>query len=167
MRRVFAHMHMVLVACHNGAKRLDESVLTAYARACGHRDEAELLCIALNDRAEFVRRYAAVSPPCYSAHQAHPSRVQAMREAIDEAKAKEAGHVCDAVVGQFLWEEIVHQVLDVMFPWWDSRPRLSSMRPCRPPNAGPVEVDDEVLSSIGRDLLTLAGRQLKRARKAA
>jgi hypothetical protein len=29
----------------------------------------------------------------------------------------------------------------------------------RRPNAKPVDVDDEVLSSIGRDLLTLAARR--------
>jgi hypothetical protein len=50
-------------------------------------------------------------------------------------------------------------VVDVMFPWWDSRPGLSPVRLCKPANYEPAEVDDEVLSSIGRDLLTLAARR--------
>jgi hypothetical protein len=43
--------------------------------------------------------------------------------------------VCDAVIRQFIEEELVHQVLDVVFPWWDSRPDLSPVRPCRRANA--------------------------------
>jgi hypothetical protein len=43
-------------------------------------------------------------------------------------------------------------VIDAVFPFW------------RRPNVKPVEVDDEVLSDIGRSLLALAER---RARKAA
>jgi hypothetical protein len=46
-----------------------------------------------------------------------------------------------------------------MFPHWDTRPGLSPVRPCRPTNYQPVEVDDEVLSSIGRSLLALAARR--------
>jgi hypothetical protein len=37
-----------------------------------------------------------------------------------------------AVVVTTIEEELVHQVIDVMFPHWDSRPGLSPMRPCRP-----------------------------------
>jgi hypothetical protein len=69
-----------------------------------------------------------------------------------------------AVVVTFIEEELVHQVIDVVFPWWESRPGLSPVRPCRRANYQPVEVDDDTLSSIGRDLLTLAAR---RARKDA
>jgi hypothetical protein len=118
--------------------------------------------VALNDRSEFVRRYAAVRPPCYNAHQAHPSKAQAMRDAMDAAKAKEAGDVADAVVRQFLEEEWCHQMIDLMFSWWDTRPGLSPVRPCRPADVDPADVDDDTLSSIGRDLLVLAER---RARK--
>jgi hypothetical protein len=83
-----------------------------------------------------------------------------MREAMeDDEKAKEAGDVCTAVIQAFLTEEMAHQVVDVMFPWWDSRPGLSPGRPCKPANYHPVEVDDAALSSIGRDLLTLAERR--------
>jgi hypothetical protein len=57
------------------------------------------------------------------------------RDACDEVKAKEAGDVCDVVIREFLKEELVHQVLDVVFPWWDSRPGLSPVRPCRRANA--------------------------------
>jgi hypothetical protein len=67
-----------------------------------------------------------------------------------------------AVVVTFIEEDLVHQVLDVMVPHWDSRPHLSPVRPCKPANFEPIEVDDDVLSDIGRSLLTLAAR---RARK--
>jgi hypothetical protein len=50
-----------------------------------------------------------------------------------------------AVVVTFIEEGLVHQILDVMFPWWDSRPGLSPVRPCKPANYEPVDVDDEVL----------------------
>jgi hypothetical protein len=54
----------------------------------------------------------------------------------------------------------MHQLLDLTFPHWDTRPGLSPVRPCRPDQAAnlPVDVDDEVLSDIGRSLLTLAVR---------
>jgi hypothetical protein len=121
--------------------------LAGLARRFGHRDEAELLLTAWNDRAEFCRRYAEAHPPCYTAHQVHPSRAKEFREAIDEAKAEEAGDVCDVVIRQFLAVEMANQLIDAMFPFW------------RRPNAEPVEVPDEVLSEIGRDLLTLAERR--------
>jgi hypothetical protein len=146
-RALMARMNLTLVAYHDGHKRPGESVLAGYSRACGYRDEAELMRVALNDRAEFVRRYAAVCPPCYNAHQAHPSMAKAMRDAMDAAKAKEAGDVCTAVIQAFLAEEMAHQLIDAVFPFW------------RRPNAKPVEVDDEVLSDIGRSLLTLAERR--------
>jgi hypothetical protein len=138
--------------------------LAGLARRFGYRDEADLLHLALNDREDFCRRYAAVSPPCYSAHQVHPSKAKEYRDACDEAKAKEAGDVCTAVIQAFLEEEIVHGVLDVMFPHWldHERPGLSPCRPCKPANYQPVEVDDEVLSDIGRSLLRLAARDKAR-----
>jgi hypothetical protein len=70
-----------------------------------------------------------------------------------------------AVVVTTIEEELVHQVIDVMFPHWDSRPGLSPMRPCRPSNAKPV--DDELLSNIGRSLLALAARRDHRIPPAA
>jgi hypothetical protein len=120
--------------------------LTGIARTLQFKDEAELLLTAWNDRAEFCRRYAAVSPPCYGAHQVHPSKAQDYRDACDEVKAKEAGDVCDVVIREFIVEEMAHQLIDAVFPFW------------RRPNAKPVDVDDEVLSSIGRSLLALAAR---------
>jgi hypothetical protein len=85
-------------------------------------------------------------PPCYSAHQVHPSKAKDYRDACDEVKAKEAGDVCDVVIREFLAEEMANQVVDAVFPFW------------RRPNAEPVDVDDEVLSSIRRSLLALAAR---------
>jgi hypothetical protein len=60
----------------------------------------------------------------------------------------------------FIEEEATHQLVDVLFPHWldHERPGLAASRPCKPANAKPADVDDEVLSSIGRDLLTLAAR---------
>jgi hypothetical protein len=153
MTAVMGRMNMTLVAYHEGHKQPGESVLTAYSRACGYRDEAELFRVALNDRAEFVRRYAVVCPPCYAAYQcASPTLAKSIREGQDEARAKEAGDVCAVVIQAFLAEEMAHQLIDAVFPFW------------RRPNAKPVDVDDEVLSDIGRSLLVLAER---RARKAA
>jgi hypothetical protein len=135
-----------------GGKQPGESYLTGFARALQLENVAELLRVAWCDRAEFVRRYAAGSPPCYNAHQAHPSKVQDMRDAMDEAKAEEAGDVCDVVIREFLAEEMPNQLIDAVFPFW------------RRPNAAPVDVDDDTVSSIGRSLLALAAR---RARKDA
>jgi hypothetical protein len=69
------------------------------------------------------------------------------RDACDEAKAKEAGYVCTEVIREFLAEEMANQLVDAMFPFWSR------------PNAAPADVDDEVVSSIGRDLLRLAARR--------
>jgi hypothetical protein len=52
--------------------------LAGLARRFGCRDEADLVLTAWNDRADFCRRYAAVSPPCYSAHQVHPSKAKGL-----------------------------------------------------------------------------------------
>jgi hypothetical protein len=148
MRPVLARINLMLMACHNGGKRPGESYLTGFARALQFKNEAELLLAAWNDRAEFVRRYAAASPPCYSAYQCScPIMAKSIREGQDERKRKEAGDVCDVVIRQFLAEELANQVVDAVFPFW------------RRPNAKPVEVDDEVLSSIGRDLLALAAKR--------
>jgi hypothetical protein len=82
---------------------------------------------------EFVRRSPAVCPPCYVAYQcASPALAKSIREGQDEVKAKEAGDVCTAVIHAFIEEEIVHGVIDVMFPWWDTWPGLSPARPCKP-----------------------------------
>jgi hypothetical protein len=53
------------------------------------------------------------------------------------------------------------QVIDVMFPHWAERPGLSQSRPCRPADGG-LEVDDEVLSDIGRSLLARAVQKTRR-----
>jgi hypothetical protein len=99
------------MAGHDGGKQPGESYLTGFARALKFKDDAELLLTAWNDRAEFCRRYAAVSPPCYGAHQVHPSKAKDYRDSCDAVKAKEAGDVCDVVIREFLKEELVHQVL--------------------------------------------------------
>jgi hypothetical protein len=124
--------------------------LTGLVRRFGYRDEADLLHVAFTDRADFCRRYAA-SPPAYHVHQVHPSMAKDYRDACDETKRKEAGEVCDEVIRECLAEEIAHQVVDAMFPFW------------RRPGAEPVDVDDEVVSDIGRSLLTLAERRARRA----
>jgi hypothetical protein len=126
--------------------------LAGIARALQFRDAAELFHAAWCDRAEFCRRYAVAHPPCYSAHQVHPSKAKEYRDACDEVKAREAGDVCTAVIREFIAEEMAHQLVDAVFPFW------------RRPNAKPADVDDEVLSDIGRSLPALAER---RARKAA
>jgi hypothetical protein len=106
MRLVLARIYMMLVACHEGRKQTDESDLTAYARACGYRCETELWRIAISDRAEFARRYAAVRAPAYGAYQcASPALAKSIREGQDEEKRQEAGNVCDAVIETFLTEE--------------------------------------------------------------
>jgi hypothetical protein len=120
--------------------------LTGLARALQLENVAELFHTAFTDRADFCRRYAAVSPPAYHVHQVHPSMAKDYRDACDEAKAKEAGDVCDVVIREFLAEEMANQVVDAVFPFW------------RRPNAKAVEVPDEVLSDIGRSLLRLAAR---------
>jgi hypothetical protein len=117
------------------------SGLSAYADACGYADEAQLCQIAFGDGEEFHRRHAAANPP-------------------SEAKREEAHHVRRAVIERFLTEEAVHTALDAQFPHWTDRPGLAAARPLRPANAEPVEVDDAVISDIGRSLLTLAARQL-------
>jgi hypothetical protein len=50
----------------------------------------------------------------------------------------------------FVEEEIQHQLIDAMFPWWDERPGLAAARPLRPAvTEVPDEDCDEVLSNIG------------------
>jgi hypothetical protein len=117
----------------------------AYARDVGYADEAELWHIAVNDRAEFERRHLDT----LQTRDAHIIGVE---------RTHYLPGIRRAVVVTFIEEELVHQLVDVMFPWWDTRPGLSPARPLRPANAKPVDVDDDMLSSIGRDLLTLAAR---------
>jgi hypothetical protein len=73
----------------------------------------------------------------------------------------------DRVIQAFLAEEMAHQLVDATFPHWDSRPGLSPVRPLRPANAEQVDVDDEVVSDIGRSLLALAARPRSGGRRAA
>jgi hypothetical protein len=120
--------------------------LAGLARSFGYRNEADLFHVAFTDRAEFVRRYAVAHPPCYSAHQPHPSMAKDYRDACDEAKAKEAADVCDEVIREFIALEMANQVVDAVFPFW------------RRPGVEPVEVDDEPVSDIGRSLLKLAAK---------
>jgi hypothetical protein len=144
-RALMASLHMRLEAIRH--KQPGESYLAGYARANGYRDATELFVTAWDDRPEFVRRYAVAHPPNYAAHQVHPLMAKGYRDACDAAKAKEAGDVCNAVIREFIAEEIAQQLVDDMFPFW------------RRPGAEPVDVDDDVLSDIGRSLLTLAARR--------
>jgi hypothetical protein len=144
-KAMMASLNMRLAAiCH---KQPGESYLTGFARACHYRDATELFITAWGDRPEFVRRYAAAYPPNYAAHQVHPSMAKDYRDACDAAKAKEAGDVCNAVIREFIAEEIANQLVDAIFPFW------------RRPGVEPVELDDAVVSDIGRSLLALAARR--------
>jgi hypothetical protein len=132
MDAVMRKMELLLAAFRHGHKQPDESVLTAYARGFKYRDEAELLRVALNDGAEFERRHVG----------------------------RDAAGVRQAVIERFLTEETVHQLVDVLFPWWTERPSLADARPCRPAEpATDDDVDDEAVSEIGRNLLVLAERR--------
>jgi hypothetical protein len=59
MDGVLGRLYLAIAAHHHGGKQPDESVLAAYARVSGYRDEAELLHVALNDYPEFERRHLA------------------------------------------------------------------------------------------------------------
>jgi hypothetical protein len=107
---------------------------------------------------EFWHRYAKVDPP-YHVHQVHPTKLQEYREAVEAEHRRKTEHVRRAVVASFLEEEMAHIAIDTMFPWWDTRPGLSPARPCRPEGGYTDEVDDEVVSDIGKSLLTLAARR--------
>jgi hypothetical protein len=146
MRPVRARMNMLLIACHDGGKRPDESELIGFARALQFRNEAEMFLTAWNDRAEFVRRYIVAKPPC-RAHQAQGEFGRQMRQAQDDKRAAEAGDVCDEVIRQCIALEMANQLVDVIFPLW------------RRPGVEPVEIDDAVASDIGRSLLKLAARR--------
>jgi hypothetical protein len=147
-----------LAASRERKRKPYTSGLSAYADSCGYRDETELCQIAFGDGEEFYRRHAAANPPSYDIHQVHPSCAKGYRDACDAAKREDAFHVRRAVLATFI-EEHVHQILDAMFPYWDTRPGLSPVRPLRPANAEPVDVDDAVLSDIGKSLLALAARR--------
>jgi hypothetical protein len=154
MDGVMGGIYLMIAAFHHGHKRPDESVLTAYARACHYRDEAELLHVALNDGLEFERRHIE-----HTVKSRDPHIIGVERSYVPKLRR--------GVIERVLEEESVHQVIDVLFPWWDSRPGLSPVRPCRPADAEPAEVGDEVLSDIGRSLLALAKRERERAEREA
>jgi hypothetical protein len=150
MDGVLGGIYLTIAAYHAGQKQPNESDLTAYARGAGYRDEAVLLRIALNDGAEFECRHIE-----HTVESRDPHVIGVERDRVSKLRR--------GVIERFLEEEWCHQVLDAMFPHWDPRPRLSSQRPCKPADAEPVEVDDEVLSSIGRSLLALADREARKA----
>jgi hypothetical protein len=102
-----------------------------------HAQHGERLSLALNDREEFCRRYAAVRPPAYDAYQcASPALAKNIREGQDDEKRREARDVCDAVVARFLVEEPAHQVIDaseaagtLLPPWPAPRPVIPAPVP--------------------------------------
>jgi hypothetical protein len=135
-------------------RKPNESGLTAYTRDVGYADEAELFRIAFNDRDEFERR--------------HLDTLQTRDpHIIGVERTHYLPGIRRAVLKTFVEEEHFHQLLDVMCPHWDARPGLSPVRPLRPADAEPADVDDAVISDIGKSLLVLAERQAKRAGRAA
>jgi hypothetical protein len=161
---LIARIDLRIIAHHDGDKQREESVLTGFARALKFKGEAELFRVALSDGADFAKRYVEVKPPRYNCFScAGVEETRELRKGLYEERVEESSHVRRAVLTTFVEEELVHEVIDAMFPWWDERPGLAAARPLRPANEERVEVDDEVLSSIGRDLLALAARKAKAA----
>ncbi len=142
----------------------EESKLTAVARALQFDDEADLLRVALNDKALFESRYLTMEVPS-----GDPHCVALARRYCDKMRV--------VIVEAFLAEEVAHQIVDAAEAQdiWPigPRPGMSPMRPCRPDDWNPAALNwsDETWSDLGRYLLALAAaeqrqreRQAKRAK---
>jgi len=118
LRPVRARLTLAIIAGHHGRKRKSESELTAFARAMRVSVD-KLWRLAYADRKRFAKRLLVVDPRA------------------------DADDVADAIVRQFICDEITYQVVEAAIveaglwlasimgspPW----PGLCRMRPLRPP----------------------------------